>query len=439
MRGRLPCLLAMVVMTTCRAGEPRSRTPTVVEPNVAVEAPAPVPAPAPVALEPTPELVAEPVPEPTPPPVVVPIITPFSPGALVLSPVNDGSMVVLFPDERAEMRRRVGKVLVGQRVELVPVAESERIEAAAAEGRLVLEGDQRCRAPLTPAEVTARYFPGRPTFEARAECFEDCRLLVSVNDPPHFADSRAWESPKVSRPHDPKAWFEAASRVQPTQSFGVGGLGLFGTSHAPPVRFNPPVGIGPWEPLQPDEVPFAALEGNVAGCAHPDPLVGFSWQLRASVDRSGRVTRCTAASDHSLAQASAGECICDAVETIAFPAGAAGRRFRVEAVDDGGFGGNVRLELVQPGTETWVTRLQEAPALARCLAASPLPGMLAAWVILRLAPDGAIEDVRVEGEITTPATIGFASCLVRELRLVPLPCRPPGVDTLHASLIVNGP
>jgi hypothetical protein len=60
-------------------------------------------------------------------------------------------------------------------------------------------------------------------------------------------------------------------------------------------------------------------------------------------------------------------------------------------------------------------------------------------VILSLALDGAVDDVRIEGEITTPASIGLASCLVQELRLVPLPCRPPGVDALHVSLVVSGP
>jgi hypothetical protein len=204
------------------------------------------------------------------------------------------------------------------------------------------------------------------------------------------------------------------------------------------VRFDPPSGIGPWgeEPLE--SAPFDALEGMVAGCAHPDPLVGFRWQLRVSVDRQGRVTRCTADSDHSLARAAAAPCLCGAVETIAFPAGAAGRRLRVEAVDDGGFGTSARLERVQAGTETWVRRFEEAPALTRCLSAHPLPGKLSARVILALAPDGAVEDVRIEGDITTTPAMGLASCLVQELRQVPLPCRPPGVDALHLSLVVNG-
>lgn len=378
-------------------------------------------------------------PEPAPLQSVVPIATSFSPSALVMKPVHDASPVVLFADERAAMRRRAGDVLVAQGVELVPVRELERIESAAAEGRLVLEGDQRCRAALTPAEVATRYFPGRPRLTPSAECFDDCRLRVTVDDPPKYEDMRTWESPKVARVQSPKAWLDAAGRLRATDAIGIGGLGLFGTGHAPPVQFFAPIGVGPWAEGQPEEAPFLALEGTVASCAHPDPLVGFMWQVRASVDRRGAVTRCSAEADHSLAHIAGPGCLCAAVETIQFPAGAAGRRLRVEALDDGGSGRNARLELVQPGTETWVTRLQEAPALSRCIDANPLPGMLAARVILSLAPDGAIEAVRIDGDITTPASMGLASCLVQELRTVPLPCRPPGIDALHLSLVVGGP
>lgn len=433
----------MVVLAGCRVQEPGPPSePAIAQGGVArpVEA-----ASREAALEPTlPAIESSPEPEPEParpepvPQTVVPIATSFSTSALVMKPMHDGSPVVLFPDERAAIRRRAGEVLAAQRVELVPVPELERIEAAAAAGRLVLEGDQRCRAPLSPDEVAARYFPGRPRLTVAAECFDHCRLRVMVDDPPKYEDMRTWESPKVTRSHDPKAWLAAASRLRATEAMGIGGLGLFGTSHAPPVQFFAPVGVGPWAAGQPEEAPFGALEGTVASCSHPDPLVGFMWQVRASVDRRGTVTRCVAEADHSLAHAAGAECLCAAVGTIAFPAGAAGRRLRVEALDDGGSGRNARLELVQPGTEAWVTRLQDAPALARCIDANPQPGLLAARVTLALAPDGAVETVRVDGDITTMASMGLASCLVQELRTVPLPCRPPGIDALHLSLVVNG-
>lgn len=384
--------------------------------------------------------------EPLPPPEpaalqsLVPIATAFSPTALLLEPVHDASPVVLFPDERAAVRRRAGEVLAAQRVEVVSVPELQRIEAAAAEGRLVLEDDQRCRAALTPDEVASRYFPGRPRLRLSAECFDDCRLTVTVDDPPKYEDMRTWQSPKLARPHDPKAWLAAASRLRATDAMGIGGLGLFGVGgNVPPVQFFAPIGVGPWSEGQPADAPFFALEATIASCAHPDPLVGFTWQVRASVDRRGTVTRCAAETDHSLVHVAGSGCLCAAVETIQFPAGPTGRRLRVEALDDGGSGRNARIELVQPGTETWVTRLQEAPALARCLDANPLPGMLATRVILSLAPDGAVEGVRIDGDITTPASMGLASCLVQELRTVPLPCRPPGIDALHVSLTVNGP
>ena len=260
---------------------------------------------------------------------------------------------------------------------------------------------------------------------------------MAVDDPPAYADGRTWESPKVARPHDPAAWIAAAGRLRPTMSFGVGGLGLYGTGPLPPIHFSPPVGVGPWAPSHPRQEPFTGIEPDVAGCAHPDPLAGFPWELRASVAKDGKITRCAAHSRHSLAQPAAGACLCTAVQTLELPAGKPGRRLRIEAIDSGGRQSWARFVLVQPGTDAWVTRIDESTALDRCLGAHPLPGAFAARVILALAPDGAVDDVRVEGDITTADTMGLASCLVQELRTVPLPCRPPGVDALHLDLEVK--
>lgn len=434
-------MAAWVVVAGCRVQEPEPPSEVVPTPRASAP-PRQVGAIAAAPVIPIDARADEPEPpKPLPPlQVVAPIVTPFPAGAVVTRPAFDRMPVVLFADERAALRRRVSEALAADGVELVPVVELERIEVAAAEGRLVLEGDQQCRAPLTPWEVEQRYFPGRRYATVTADCLEDCRLRATVEDPPDFEGYRVWESPVVSRPHDPRAWQKAASRLRLTSVLGVGGLGLSGTGGSvPPVRFNPPVGVGPWIPGQPEEAPFLALEGTVAGCAHPDPHVGFTWELRVSIDRRGRVERCTAEVDHSQAHASGAGCLCAAVETLAFTAGAAGRRLGVEAVDDGGFGGNARFELVQPGTETWVTRLQESPALARCLVAHPQSGSFGARAVLSLAPDGGVDDVRIEGNLVTSESMRFASCLVQELRSVPLPCRPPGVEVLQASLVVNGP
>jgi hypothetical protein len=109
----------------------------------------------------------------------------------------------------------------------------------------------------------------------------------------------------------------------------------------------------------------------------------------------------------------------------------------VTAVDEGGFrGSQAAFELLQPGTEPWLRRLDEAPALSRCLAADT-PPELTATVTLALAPDGGVQDVRIDGGVTTAPTIRFARCMVQELRLVPLPCRPPGVEALQLRLVVK--
>lgn len=158
-----------------------------------------------------------------------------------------------------------------------------------------------------------------------------------------------------------------------------------------------------------------------------------------SVDARGDVSRCVATSEHTQARPADGACLCNALELLEIPAGPPGRRFRVTAVDEGGFrGAGLRLELVQPGTEPWLRRLDEAPALAHCMNAE-LPPTLDARVTLALAPDGSVTDVRVDGDITTSPAIALAQCLVKELRLVPLPCRPPGIDRLQLRLVVGAP
>jgi hypothetical protein len=213
-------------------------------------------------------------------------------------------------------------------------------------------------------------------------------------------------------------------------------MGMSGTSHPPPMRFESPAGIGPWGSSPIEESAFADVQRPAAACAHPDPSLGFRYTLRASVDGDGHVSRCMATSEHTMARPVDAACLCDAVGRLTLP-GRPGRRFRVTAVDEGGFRtANVALELIQPGTEPWLRRLDESPALGRCMAAD-LPANLSAVVTLALAPDGGVDDVRIDGDITTPPAIALARCLVQELRIVPLPCRPPGVDALQVRLVVN--
>lgn len=376
-------------------------------------------------------------PAPPPPQALVPIELPFPPQAFVIRPLHEQPPVVLFPDEADAVRRRVAKALVARGHEVVPVTELERIEAAAAAGRLVLEGDQQCRAPLLPDELVARYFASRPYVELDAACFDSCQLKVDLRDPAREDFAVGYVSRTVAKPHDPKAWLAVAGRLHESGAWGMVGLGMTGMSHPPPVRFEFPQGIGPWGKSPIEEASLQAAERRAAGCAHPAPELGFRYTLRASVSAAGDVSRCVATSDHTMARPLDAACLCDALGALALPPGHAGRRFRVTAVDEGGFRGpQAAFERLQPGTEPWLRRLDEAPALARCLAADTPPA-LTATVTLALAPDGGVQDVRIDGDITTPPTIRFARCMVQELRLVPLPCRPPGVDALQLRLVVK--
>lgn len=385
----------------------------------------------------TPNGATSPVPEPPHLQAVVPVTVPFAPGAVVVQAVEDHPPVVLFTDETAPIRRRVARFLAARGHAVVPIEQLERIEATAAQGQLVLEGDQTCMAPLSRAEVLARYFPRSPRVTVEAMCDERCALQLMLEVPDREDAIEFYGSPNVDRPHQPRAWLWAAGRLRETDIiFGIGG-GMIGSSHPPPIMFGMPDSIGPWSP-KPDGERLGALEGKVAGCAHPDPQVGLTYEVRAAVGQSGAVTRCTATTEHPMARPADAECLCRGIQTLRYPAGRPGRRLRVQAVDTGGFSSSeVELEPLQAGTEAWVTRLRESTALSRCLSKHRVDGPLESTLVLGLATDGAVQDARIFGDITTMPAMQLAQCLVQELRTVPLPCRPPGVEQLQVRVALK--
>jgi hypothetical protein len=371
---------------------------------------------------------------PAPPAEVVPVATPFPSDAVFVAPVVDVVPLVLFPDEGEAIRRRVVARLAELGHEVVPYEDLQRIEIAAAHGRLALEGDRTCRAPLTSREVADRYFAAAVVAEPEAACFGDCRLQVTFESPSEARAPAGLRTRAVRRPHDLRAWEQAIDSLDGGRGLvfaRVGGVSGF-SSHSPPIRIGSPLPFGPWARAPTGKV-LRRVASQVKNCAHPDPAVGFAWEIRVAVTKTGRIARCFAASAHSQARTQDAECLCGFIETLRYPAGRPGRRLRVEAVDDGG-PRRLRREFqpVQARTETWVTRLNEAPALSVCRrrGAAP-PGTIT--IALDLQPDGAISGVHIDGDITTPASIAWAKCLVEELPEISLPCSPPGVKQLHLA------
>lgn len=390
-------------------------------------------APEPPPPEPAPPQTIAPDPV-VPPPGVTKIETPFSPTAWVVAPVDDPSPVVLFADEARAIRRRVVARLAALGYEVVPFEELERIETAAASGKLVLEGDRTCRVPLSVREVSARYFADAPTALTMTSCGDDCFLhTVFENGPPDETRGNL-VSRKVKRPHDPVAWAKAADSLDDRGAvLGFGHLGAFGGSHPPPIMFGKPDPFGPWA-KPPDGTELDTIQAAANMCAHPDPHVGFDWSIRVAVAKSGRIDRCHASSVHTQARTHDAECLCDAIATLRYPQGKPGRRLRIPAIDDGGFRPVERsFRVAQAGTDVWVARVNEAPALDVCETRGVAPSAGDTRVELDLKPDGTITAARVFGTIGTPESIAWARCLTEELPKIPLPCSPPGVDTLHLA------
>lgn len=381
--------------------------------------------------------VAMPVDPPPPLQSIVPVHTGFAPDPVITWPKSDdGSgtpVVVLFPDELTAVRRAVAAALTKRGIATVPIAELELVEDAAAAGTLVLEGDQRCASPPSRDEVLARYFGVYPRVKIDAACWGECRLTVAVER--SETDIQSFTSKIVRHPEDPKAWIAAGSQLG-EELMGIGGIGLSGTSHNPPIRFGEPSWVGHW-PKPPTDAQFSALETRAAACAHPDPMVGLSHLVRARVDRHGRVDRCVAEGPHAIARAADEACLCEVFGELRFGAGSGKRRFRIEAIDDGFATPIGTLTPLQPGTEVWITRVRESLAFEHCHATHPLAVDLDATVSLQLRPDGSVEQARLDGKIVDRGAMQWARCVIGELEALGLPCRPPGIDTVRARLVFD--
>ena len=311
-----------------------------------------------------------------------------------------------------------------------------RIEQAAAERRLALEGDTSCRAPLTSEDVNTRYFASSMYASVDANCVDECVLSVSVSDPNDTSVLDVY-SAEVRRGWDPRSWTRAAERIGLDDTLIVGGVGgMVGASHPPPIMITAPEHIGPWA-TPPDAEPFYALEDETASCGHPDPNVYLLWTVLLQVSAGGRVQRCEARSEQPHARSSEASCLCEAAKTLRFPAGKPGRRIRFDGIDSS-HASFTSVRALQPGTELWVERLQDAPATAKCFGANTISDPRELTAVFDLTSDGGITKVELFGEITDRPTMRWASCLVHEWSSTELPCAPPGVDQLQATVAFRG-
>jgi len=365
-----------------------------------------------------------------------PIEWPFAAKSIVVMPMTDSTPVVLFTDEKAPLRRKVASFLKRRRHPVVPPAELHRIEEAAAQGRLVLEGDRQCRSALTHHELIERYFAKAAKADVDGSCYDGCYLQIAVETPADDGDADGdsyfgFISSAVRKPHDPRAW--AAVRFRPTE--GLGGVvgGSMMSSHPPPIMFGLVSSIGPWGTAPDREL--LESQADVARCAHPDPKPRFDWEVRLAIASSGRMARCEATSDDHRARPEDALCLCEGFASVRFDKGGSGRRLRVTATDTGAFTTSaMHWAPLQPGTEVWVDRLTRAFVLDTCLAEGSPEGSFSPTVVMSLEPDGSITNVEVFGEVQTSAQMKFSACLVRELPQVALPCAPPGIDTLQVEI-----
>lgn len=360
---------------------------------------------------------------------------PYSERAVLVLPVTTSVETVLFDDERGAVRRRVARKLTELGYDVIPIDEVERIEVAAVDGRLVVEGGAVCRVPLSPRDVHARYFSQLRAASVETFCFQGCKLEVVVRDP-HDPDALPTYATDVEHGWKPGAWTDAAARLKRADSLVHGIPGQVISSPPPPIMFGAPDAIGPWAD-PPTREALSALESQTTACGHPDPNVALTWTVGLQVGTAGEVQRCEARTQHSRARSSEAQCICEAASTLRFPAGKPGRRVRVEGIDSGSHARTV-VRSVQLETESWVTRLQESGATAKCEPELTRTDPLEVTAVLSLTPDGSVEQVELFGAIDDPSTMRWAACLVHEWSSLELPCAPPGIEQLQATVDFRG-
>ncbi len=385
--------------------------------------------------EAAPEAVPETIPAPAELATWVPVSVPYPPDAVVVGPVRDALPVALFPEELAGVRRRVVAQLEALDFEVVPIAELERIEAAAAQGQLVLEDDQRCEVPLTPQEVAERYFATHRHAFVYATCSLDCKVSVLVGRNDDERPMSRFASAPIQAPHDPSKWTQVTLRPAGTGVvWGVGGLS--GSPNEGVTLIGVDL-VGPWRGESTDPI-SNALGDDRRRCANPDGRVHVEWTLIASVDRRGSIDRCVARSAQLGGREADGQCLCDQVRTADLGPGRRGRRLRIQVLDQGSnLEDWTRLEPLQPGTEAWSRRLRAMPGVVDCLEMAKVRSPWSGTAVLPLSKSGRVGEVELLGDVTTPSVINFARCLVRELRNVALPCRPPGIDELRVGVVLD--
>jgi hypothetical protein len=418
-------------------------------PTVLVALAACHPSPPPVETPDHPPTVAAPAPARDDAPILAPTLadvpkaatipaTPFPPDALVIAWPSEQQGITLFVDERARVREAIAtKLRTGGRV-VASVEELTKIEEAAATGVLELEGGQRCRAPLSRAEVEDRYFRKHSVAYPAASCGDNCRLDVSVFVDGKLGDS--WVRERVRKPEDPRSWIAAAGKLVPSEE-SVGSLEGYGAGKELDIQFHRVDTIGPWKGELAATV-FDPLDPELVACADRDAAVAVTHALRSAVAPDGTIERC----EHELETPGPrpgvvpGECLCGVLRKLKLARGGKGRRFRVMVEDRGApfvAVPRVRLGARQQGIDPWITRFVDAGVIERCQAQGSPTEAFVATLGIPLAPDGAAGPITVIDAGSEPASKTFVACVVAGLAKVALPCAPPGLPELRVALTVE--
>jgi hypothetical protein len=297
-------------------------------------------------------------------------------------PASLNAFVLLFPDEIEGVRQKVTEVLArSEGLAPWPAQRMDAMKALADAGRM-RDGGPVCARGPTLEDVLDTNAPSTPRLSLGLDCEVTgaCSLQVTLDlrtDPP---TGRSWTA--AVSVDSPERWLDAATRLEPTDSVGFGGLGM-GRGGPPPVVqawvlhstgvFVPKLDPRTWHGPQKDLA--ACHEGSRSRTQDIDV-----WPLLA-LDDQGNVTRCASREAPTGPEARASDCFCKALGHATFPAGTGPRRVLLSVVDyaplefaptlktpEGAFATTVDAKNVDdPGQQDFARALDSNRALEECV------------------------------------------------------------------------
>jgi hypothetical protein len=250
----------------------------------------------------------------------------------------------LFSEELDGLRANVGAFLAKNdelALDVVPIAKVDALYALALSGRR-REGGPVCAAPASTLAIVLASFPDALLAETSVSCGADemCTLLVTLVDPPTPGSAGAFEHVRTWRARTTRLdLVRAPAKLVVDEGIDGEGFALDApsgartTDRARFIELEHVTGTGTWK-TPPALADFANANDAAQSCHAPGMRsIGLNADVTLAIDASGAVTRCELRPHEDPSNREQTACLCRALGTARFAAGAADRRAALSVMD----------------------------------------------------------------------------------------------------------